>query len=353
MNRKYLDKIFSDKKLDAIISFAPQTRLWLTTIQSTDGIVVIEKEKSFVFVDGRYIEYAQKQVKNAELILLAGDALKNFFSPKKAQYKRIGVEKDYLTLSDFNRIKAYFPEAEYIEINGQELRILKDEEEVKKLQKAIDISLEAYNKLLPELKEGQTEQEIDRKLNFIMKELGAQKECFDSIIASGPNSAIPHHHPTDRKIKKGELLKIDFGAIYDGYGADITRTFVFGEKANNPKAEEILQIVKEAAQKGRQAVRPGIKSSEVDRVCREYIEQKGYGKYFVHSTGHGLGIDVHELPNVSGSCDIILEEGMVITVEPGIYIEGLGGARIEDDLLVTKDGSITLSRKNEINGFQK
>ncbi|WGI36887.1 aminopeptidase P family protein [Mesomycoplasma lagogenitalium] len=348
MNRKYLDLIINENNLDAIISYSPQTRLWLTTIQSTDGMVVIEKSKSYVLVDSRYIEYAQKQVKNAELILLTADNLKKLLENKK--YQRIGIEEDYLTLGEFNRIKKFFPNAEFVEISGQKLRILKDENEIANLQKAIDISLEAYNQLIAEIKEGQTEREIDRRLNFLMKEKGAQKECFDSIIATGSNSAIPHHHPTDRKIKKGDLLKIDFGAVYNGYGADITRTFIFGDKANDPKAEEILQIVKEAAQKGRQMVKPGIKASEVDKVCRDYIQSKGYGKYFLHSTGHGLGIDVHELPNVSSSSDFILEEGMVITVEPGIYIEGLGGARIEDDLLVTKTGSITLSRKGEING---
>ncbi|MGZ9414615.1 aminopeptidase P family protein [Mycoplasma sp. 480] len=353
MNRKYLDITLTEKKLDAIISFAPQTRLWLSTIQSTDGITVMEKNKSYVFVDGRYYEYAKKQVKNAELVLFNKENWDNF--SKSKEYKRIGVEADYITLVELNRIKKSFPNSEIVEISGQKLRILKDEEEVKLIKKAIDISLEAYDELLKEIKEGQSEQELDRKLNFLMKEKGAQKECFDSIIAAGANSAVPHHHPTSAVVKSGDLLKIDFGAIYKGYGADITRTFIFNPNNSkvDPKKEEILQIVKEAAQLGRQFVKPGIKASEVDKVCRDYIESKGYGEYFVHSTGHGLGIDVHELPNVSSLSDFVLEEGMVITVEPGIYIEGFGGARIEDDLLVTKEGSITLSRKNEINGIGK
>ncbi|UWD33990.1 aminopeptidase P family protein [Mesomycoplasma molare] len=353
MNRKYLDLTLEKNNLDAIITFSPQTRIWLSSIQSTDGISIIEKSNSYVFLDMRYYEYAQKEIKNAELILLNQSNLKKFAQNKI--YKRIGVEADYTTLSELERIKKMFPNAEIIQISGQELRILKDKNEIELLQKAIDISLEAYEELIKELKEGQTERELDRRLNFLMKEKGAQMECFDSIIATGSNSAIPHHHPTDRKIKSGDLLKIDFGATYKGYGADITRTFIFNPKNEivDPKKEEILQIVKEAAQLGRQFIKPGIKASDVDKVCRDYIASKGYGEYFTHSTGHGLGIDVHELPTVSTNGNTILEPGMVITVEPGIYIEGFGGARIEDDLLVTETGSITLSRKNEVNGIKK
>ncbi|VEU59255.1 aminopeptidase P family protein [Mesomycoplasma neurolyticum] len=352
MNTKYLNEYFLSEKIDVIISFTAQTRLWLTTVQSSEGMVVIEKDKKYLFVDSRYIEYARKQTKNAELILLTAKNLKEFFQSKN--YQVIGIEEDYITLGELNKIKTYFPNAKYKPILGQKLRILKTDEEIKNLQKAIDISLLALDKLIPTLEEGQTEREIDHKLNYFMKQLGAQKECFDTIVASGPNSSLPHHKPTERKIKKGELLTIDFGAIYNGYGADITRTFIFGSKANDSKYQEILTIVEEAAAIGRKLVKPGISTFEVDKACRDYITTKGYGQYFVHSTGHGLGIDVHELPSVSSQQPgTILEPGMVITVEPGIYIEGLGGARIEDDLLVTETGSITLSRKNEINGIKK
>ncbi|WP_033161127.1 aminopeptidase P family protein [[Mycoplasma] collis] len=344
MNDKYLKKYFATKNIDSIISFAPQTRLWLTTVHSSDGIVVIEKNKNYLFVDSRYIEYATKKVKNAELILLNKKNLNDFFASKN--YQNIGVESDYLTLEQLDNIKNYFPNANFVNISGQKLRILKTDEEIVKLQKAIDISLEALDKLLPTLEEGQSEREIDHKLNYFMKQLGAQKECFDSIIASGPNSSKPHHRSGDRKIKKGELLTIDFGAIYEGYGADITRTFIFGEKANDPKYQEILDIVKQAAALGRKHVKPGVSTSEIDKICRDYITEKGYGQYFVHSTGHGLGIDVHEMPTVSsGTNGTILEPGMVITVEPGIYIENFGGARIEDDVLVTENGCVVLSRK--------
>ena len=173
---------------------------------------------------------------------------------------------------------------------------------------------------------------------------GAEKEAFDSIVAFNTSTAEPHHHSSDKQLKKGDMVTIDFGAKYNGYCADITRTFIY-EDQGNAKYKEILDIVEEAARLGREAVKPGVKASEIDSICRSYIKSKGYGDFFVHSTGHGLGIDVHEFPYVSTTSDITLEPGMIITVEPGIYVEGTGGARIEDDVLVTSTGNKVLSRK--------
>ncbi|WP_027120715.1 aminopeptidase P family protein [Mycoplasmopsis lipofaciens] len=357
MNKKYLNEVFSNTKIEAIVSNAPQTRLWYSKIQTTDGYLVIEQNKAYLFVDARYIEYARKNAKNVEVILLEANALKKFFDQK--EYKSVAFEKDYLIweIEDYLK-KLIKPETLYW-ISGQELRILKSKDEIEIMQKAIDISLKSYEQLMKEIEPGMTEKEVAAKLNYLMKLNGADKESFDEIVATGANSAEPHHHPTDTKIQEGDLLKIDFGALYKGYSADITRTTIFQNPnrktkeyiCNNKKQEEILKIVMEAAKKGRDAVRPGIYVSEIDKICREYIESKGYGKYFAHSTGHGLGIDVHELPYVrqSNNNDYVLEPGMVITVEPGIYIEGLGGARNEDDVLVTETGRYVFSRPEEKN----
>ncbi|ADN68711.1 aminopeptidase P family protein [Mycoplasmopsis fermentans] len=347
MNRKYLDKLFKEKKIDALVSEAPQTRLWYSKVQTSDGYIVIEKNKAYLFVDGRYIEYARNNAKNVEVILLQAGTLKEFFD-KKA-YKTVGLEKDYLNYQVYENLKNLIKPKKIEWVLGQELRILKSAEENKIMQKTIDISLAAYKELMTWVQPGMTEKEVAAYLNYLMKKHGSDKESFDEIVATGPSSAEPHHHPTDRKLKEGDLLKIDFGALYKGYSADITRTCILGgdKKANDPKQLEILQIVMEAAKAGRDAVRPGIKASEIDKICRDYITKKGYGKYFVHSTGHGLGIDVHELPNVRSTSDYILEPGMIITVEPGIYIEGLGGARNEDDVLVTEKGRYVFSRPEE------
>ncbi|WP_426461472.1 M24 family metallopeptidase [Mycoplasma hafezii] len=347
MDRKKLDEMFDKLGVEVLISEAPQTRLWYAGIQTTDGMIAIEKDKATLFVDGRYIEYARNNAKNVDIVLIKGNSMSEWF--KNRGYKKIALEKNYLTKEVENRImKMVNPEV--VEwVDAQELRIVKSDEELQIMQKVIDITLEAYDEFMQNVKEGMTEKEAAALLNYYLKMHGAEKEGFDEIIAAGPSSAEPHHHPTDRKIEKGQLLKVDFGARYKGYTADITRTSIFGgeETAKNPKLVEILNIVKEAAYEGRKAVRPGIKASEVDKVCRDYIASKGYGEYFVHSTGHGLGIDVHEWPSVSPLSNFVLEPGMILTVEPGIYIEGLGGARIEDDVLVTEDGHYVFSRPNE------
>lgn len=350
MNKNVLNKKFKELKMDAIISQAPQTRLWYSEIQTTDGYIIIEPNKAYLFVDGRYIEYCQNNAKNVEIHLLAKGTLQSFLNEKK--YKNVAFEKDYLIYEDYLSIKNMLKlEEKNIQwINGQELRIYKSLDEVAKLQKAIDISLSAYEELMTKIKEGQNEKEVASLLNYIMKQKGAEKEGFDEIVAAGSSSAEPHHHPVEnKKVQKGELLKIDYGAQYLGFTADITRTCIFGgeDKVNNPEALKILNIVKAAAKAGRDAVKPGIKASEIDKICRDYISKAGYEKFFLHGTGHGLGIDVHELPYVRSTSDYILEPGMVITVEPGIYIEGLGGARIEDDVLVVKQGRYVFSRKDE------
>ncbi|MGY6172008.1 aminopeptidase P family protein [Candidatus Mycoplasma pogonae] len=351
MDTKYLDLTFKENKLDAIVTSSPQTRLWYSGVESSDGWIVIEKDKAYLFVDSRYIEYARAKARNVEVLLLSETPLKHFLADKN--YKTIGIEGDYEVFNSVKNIETMSPNSKIVSISAQKLRLIKTPEEIAKLQKAIDISLAAYDDLVKTIQPGQTEREIDHKLNYLMKQKGSGKECFSSIVAAAHNSSKPHHHPTDETVKQGELLKIDFGATYEGFGADITRTFIVGGKANNPEAEKIYQIVEEAARRGRQAVKPGVTTGEIDKVCRDYIQAQGYGDKFLHSTGHGLGIDVHELPNVSYNNPAVLEPGMVITVEPGIYIEGLGGVRIEDDVLVTETGSITLSRKNEVNGIQQ
>ncbi len=312
----------------------------------SEGYIILERNHATLFVDARYYEYAKKEAKNVEVMLMEGESFENFV--KSRNFGTIAIESDYLEVTHYNKIKNMVPNASLINIKGQELRMLKDATEVAKIQKAVDISLEAFEKLKVFIVEGISELEIDNKLNYLMKRLGADKESFESIVAFGSNSAMPHHHPTTRTLKDGDIVKIDFGCYFKGYASDITRTMIYKKNPStivDQKLEEILKIVEEAARRGREAVRPGISSKNIDDICRNYITEMGYGNFFVHSTGHGLGIDFHELPNVSNKMPMILEPGMVITVEPGIYIENLGGARIEDDVLITETGHLVLSRK--------
>ena len=351
MDRAKLDAAFQEGKFQALVSEAPQTRLWYAKVQTSDGWLIIEPNQATLFVDGRYFEYAKKQAQNVTVMLLNPTSLQAFF--KEKNFRKIAIEADYLTVANQQRLAQMtnIAATDFVLLKGQDLRIVKTAAEISKLQKAVDISLEAFAKVQPYLKIGISEKEIDHKLNYLLKRLGAEKEGFDNIIAFGTNTAMPHHHPTEQKLQNGDLVTIDFGAQYDGYVADITRTIIFKdpnvEASVDPKLEEILAVVEQAAQLGRDAVKPGVKASEIDAICRNYIKEKGYANFFVHSTGHGIGLDVHEFPNVSMTSETVLEPGMVITVEPGIYIEGLGGARIEDDVLVTAEGHKVLSRKQE------
>lgn len=345
MNKDKLFEVFNELNIDAIISDSPQTRLWYSNISTTDGWLVIESNLATLFVDGRYYEYATKHAQNVSIELLKGNSFYEWL--QKRNFKKIAIESDYVSVDNKEKIKKItkLEDSSIVNINAQKLRILKSSNEIINIQKAIDISLDSLENVMQYLVEGVSEKEIQHKLEYIMCRKGAEKEAFDSIVAFGANTAEPHHHSSLTTLKKGDMVTIDFGAKYKGFCADITRTFIFQNENKNEKYNEILQIVEEAANLGRQAVRPGIKASEIDNICRSYISSKGYSNFFVHSTGHGLGIDVHEYPFISQSSDIILEEGMVITIEPGIYVEGIGGARIEDDVLVTSDGARILSRR--------
>lgn len=348
MNTKKFLKILSEKKIDAVISESFQFRLWSSEVFSSDGFCIMNGKKNYVFLDSRYLEYGLKKTENnanVEILTLSFVNIKKVVEDLKIT--NLGFEADYLTVKNLTNLQKLLPKINFKPISGQELRIIKTSAEIAKIQKAVDISLCAFEKVKKALKVGMSETEVDHLLNYEMKKCGADKEAFDNIIAFGSSTSEPHHHPLkEKKLSEGDIVTFDFGAVYQGYMADITRTFFFGEPKNE-KLVQILDVVKKAAAEGRKAVKPGIKASEIDLVCREFIKKAGYLTYFKHSTGHGLGIDIHELPNVGKDSEIILEPGMVITVEPGIYIDGLGGARIEDDLVVTETGHKVLSRKIE------
>lgn len=343
MNKRTLEQIFIEKEVDVLFSSSPYTRLWFSKVNTSDGYMFIEKSQATLIVDGRYIEYAKKEAKNAAVLL--NTEFKTFIESKQVSYKRIAIEEDYLTLVGENQIKKFFPNAELVRINGSKLRVIKTQDEAEKVRKAAQIALTALEKVKPFIKEGVSEKEIDARLEFEIRMSGGEKGSFDPIIASGFRGALPHGRASSKLIKNGELITVDFGAIYEGYCSDITRTFRVGE-VTDPKLLEIESVLREAQKLGVAAVKPGVATHEIDKICRDYITSKGYGQYFTHSTGHGLGIEVHEAPSVASNVALstILEPGMIITVEPGIYIEGFGGIRVEDDVLVTETGHDVLSK---------
>ncbi|NJE61719.1 aminopeptidase P family protein [Thermococcus sp. 21S7] len=223
-----------------------------------------------------------------------------------------------------------------------ELRVIKSREEVEFLQKAAEIVDKTFYALLEQGLEGRTEKELATWLDCAMKRLGAEGVSFEPIVASGPNSANPHHRSTDRKIRKGDVVVFDYGARYGGYCSDVTRTVVVGKPSENVLT--VYEVVKEAQEGACRAVRAGVLARDVDAVARETIAKAGYGEYFIHRTGHGLGLDVHEEPYISPESSVALRAGMVFTIEPGIYLPGKFGVRIEDDVLVEGGHGLRLTK---------
>lgn len=303
---------------------------YLTGIELSLGQLVVTKEGATLYVDGRYQEEAQAKspVPVKEKLELSGkvafDAQKTTF----ARYEELKKECEPIAIS--NPVQA--------------LRAHKDAAEVEKLKAASQLGLKGYHVILDALKEGVTEKEMVVELEIFWKREGGSGAAFSPIVAFGENSSKPHYHPSNRALKSGDVVLIDIGVKLDHYNSDMTRIFFFGHP--DPKVEKIYAIVKEAQARALALCRPGVRLKELDLAARDYIAEQGYGKEFVHSLGHGLGLEVHEFPRIHSKgkdADCSLEEGMVITIEPGIYLPGIGGIRLEDSVVITKEGYLNLT----------
>jgi Xaa-Pro dipeptidase len=258
--------------------------------------------------------------------------------------KRIGVEPRQLRLLEFSHIKAGAPEADYPDASTAlaALRIKKDQEEIAAMKRAVKIAQDALEATIPQIKIGMTERELSAELVIQLFKHGSAPELpFAPIVSGGPNSANPHASPTDRKLQAGDMLVVDWGATYNGYISDLTRTFAVGEV--DDECKKIHRIVQEANAAGRAAGKPGATCADVDLATRTVIEKAGYGKYFNHRTGHGIGMEGHEDPYIRGDNLQVLEVGMAYTVEPGIYLPNRNGVRVEDNVVVTEKGVEVLS----------
>jgi len=258
--------------------------------------------------------------------------------------KRIGVEPRQLRLLEFRHVKNGAPEADYPDASDvlSGLRLKKDQAEVEAMRRAVKIAQDALEATIPLIKIGMTERELSSELVVQLLKHGSQPEMpFSPIVSSGPNSANPHASPTERKLQAGDLLVVDWGAAHDGYISDLTRTFAVGKV--DEEYEKIHGIVQEANAAGRAAAKPGVPCANVDKAARDVIEKAGYGLYFTHRTGHGIGMEGHEEPYMRGDNMQVLEPGMAFTVEPGIYLPGRNGVRIEDNVVITATGADVLS----------
>mgnify|MGYP001092067032 CR=1 FL=1 len=258
--------------------------------------------------------------------------------------KQVGVEPIRLRYLELGYLQSAAPGAAFISAAPalEELRVIKDEQEVVEMRRAVQIAQKSLQAVLPSIKAGVTEKEIAAELTIQLLQHGSDPELpFSPIVASGANSANPHAGPTDRRLRAGDLLVIDWGARSNGYCSDLTRTFAVGKVST--ELETIHEVVQRANAAGRQAGRPGGSAGEVDRDARRVISDAGYGEYFTHRTGHGLGLEDHETSSIFANNDQVLLPGMTYTVEPGIYLQGVGGVRIEDNILVTAGGTESLS----------
>lgn len=329
----------------------PENRAYLSGFKGTNGALLIERENAYLFTDFRYVEQAKKESPHFQIKQIKGlpeRTLSNFIQSDKI--RTLGCEGDYLTYEQFKIINQELEGAELKPVTGlvEGLRAIKDENEINLLRRSAKICDDTFKHILGYLKPGVHEEDIALEMEFFMRRAGAGSISFPTIVASGARSALPHGTAGKKKLRAGELVTLDFGAVYKGYHSDMTRTVVLGRASD--KQKEIYTIVLEAQTAGIAAVRAGVCAAEVDKAARGVIEKYGYGEFFGHSAGHGLGLTVHEEPHITFKNDKELQPGMVITVEPGIYLSGWGGVRIEDMVLVHEKGFnlLTGSPKEEL-----
>ncbi|PPE05471.1 M24 family metallopeptidase [Williamsoniiplasma lucivorax] len=342
MKKAIIKQTMTEHKLDAMLIYSPENRYWFSRFRSSLGYLLVTKNKTYLFLDSRYITMAreQKDLQNIDLLDYCGKSVWTKINEicQKENIQTIGFEADWLKYQEMLNFKKVLHSKDFIPVDTSKWRMVKDEWEIKQIKKACDITNQVYQDVLKWIKPRVTEKELARFVSDAFLKYGADKLSFDTIVASGANGSKPHAVPTDKVIEVGELITLDMGCFYNGYASDQTRTFLIGDECNIAKLEDIYHIVYEAQSLGISMVKAGVNAGDIHRAVAKFIDQKGYGEYFDHGLGHGLGIEIHEEPYESPLSQSILKPGMTITVEPGIYIPGFGGVRIEDDLLVTETG---------------
>jgi len=344
---------FPERELDAVLISAAENRQYLSGFTGSAGYLFIAKGKSVLLTDSRYTEQAAHQAPDFQVIQVKGawDWLPDLL--KENEVQRLGFESQDMTVATYERlIGALNEDPSLVKISlvtasglAEDQRITKDKGELSSLQRAIDASDRAMETVCPTIQEGMTEREVAWRMEMAMRDFGADGISFDTIVAAGANGAMAHHMPSDHVISKGEPVVIDMGARVDGYCSDITRSVVVGEPDDTFR--KVYDIVLGAQLTAINTVRPGMSGGDCDELSRNVIAEAGYGDNFGHSLGHGVGLAVHENPKVGPRSTDRLERDMVFTVEPGIYITGWGGIRIEDIILLGEDGAIPLSKASK------
>lgn len=343
-----LRELMKKDELDAFLVTSPYNLRYLTGFTGTTGLAVITQKNAYFVTDFRYTEQAANQCEGYQIVKNVGPIFEEILPLlKQDNAQSVAFEETHISFAEYANLQ------ELIAMNGidlvpvsgmvESLREIKDQSEIDTIQEACRITDAAFDHILGFIKPGMTEIQVANELDFYMRSLGATGVSFDTIVASGERSAMPHGVASHKEIEQGDFVTIDFGCYYNGYVSDMTRTFSMGE----PKEailKDIYQIVLDAHLAVEDATRPGLTGKQLDAVARDYIKAHGYGDQFGHSTGHGIGLEIHEAPMISMRSDYTLVEGNTITDEPGIYLPGIGGVRIENDMLLTKDGHMTFNK---------
>jgi len=346
-----LREILTNEGLDAILITQPENRRYLSGFTGSTGVLLISQEQAVLATDFRYYEQVEKQAPDFRLAKVT--ARFETLLPELIQQvgaKTVGFESTHLTVDQHQQWQEVaegfelLPTRELVE----RIRAVKDEGELGKIKKAIALSDEALAHIAGFIEPGMTEKEVAWELEVFMRTRGAEKLAFDTIVGSGPNGAMPHATVSERVIQAGEPIVIDMGAMVDGYNSDLTRTICAGRA--DDKFKEIHAIVLEAQLTAERDIRPGMQGKQADGIARQVIEQAGYGENYGHGLGHGVGLAVHEKPGVGRLSEDVLEPGMVFTVEPGIYLPGWGGVRIEDIVVMKEDGVEVLTQVSKALG---
>ncbi len=349
-----LREILTIEDLDAVLITQPENRRYLSGFTGSAGVLLISQEQAVLATDFRYYEQVEKQAPEFQLAEVK-DQFKTILPELVQQVgaKRVGFESTHLTVDQHRQWQEVaggavstskfelVPTKELV----KELRAVKDEDELRKIKKAIALTDQALAHIVGFIKPGMTEKEVAWELEVFMRTQGAEKLAFNVIAGSGPNGAMPHATVSERVIQAGEPIVIDMGAVIDGYNSDLTRTICAGGPSE--KFREIYHIVLAAQLAAERSIRPGMQGKQADAIARQVIEKAGYGENYGHGLGHGVGLAVHEKPGVGRLSEDVLKPGMVFTVEPGIYLPGWGGVRIEDIVVMREDGVEVLTQASK------
>lgn len=345
LRRQKVTQKVQKENLDAFLVTALPNVRYLTGFTGSNGLVAFLGNRTYFFSDHRYAEQTHQEVKKCTIKIGTGDLFNQLpeVKPLKTKRVRIGFEANNLTVKSLENLKQKLPDALFIPTENivENIAAIKDSDEISLIKTAVAIADRGFDNILKCIKPGVREREVASELEYMLKADGAEAVAFETIIASGPRTALPHGRAGDRKIQNGDPVILDFGAVYKGYVSDLTRTVVVGKASAQQK--KVYNIVLKSQERALCFARAGMSAKKLDSIAREPIKKAGYNKYFQHGLGHGLGLVVHSLPGVNSQSTDQLRAGMVITIEPGIYLPGWGGVRIEDDVLITARGCRVLT----------